>query len=95
MSTFAPYRCPLCGELLEATTVLHDGRAQPGGAPAAGDIDICWYCLGILVHDGGGVPRAPSDAVRQALEAEPDVAVVRYALVLYKLDPDHERRAHG
>lgn len=70
-------RCPYCQATLDAA-YAKDARLRP----KPGDASICFYCAGLLVFDGAGAVRLPTDAELRDLRLQPDVVEARDAVML-------------
>ncbi len=71
----APTACPYCGCLLDRVTGL-----TTGGAPAPGDVSLCFRCANVLVlTSSAGAVRKPTFDELDAIMACPGAWSIRRA----------------
>lgn len=70
------FRCPRCGYEHDQQECL----TSPKATPRPGDLTVCIRCAELLVFDGQGGVRQPTDGERAEYEPEVQIAELRRAI---------------
>lgn len=66
-----PHGCLVCNRPFNATGTLDQTP------PEAGDVSVCIHCAAVAIYDERLQLRPPTDAERQEIDADAEIAAVR------------------